>query len=214
MTGIFYELLQQHGGGTDTKITVSTESWPWRRKFSHRFCRDLNPRPFALFPWVPVLTAPHSPYGRSDTSLEQAGSKAIPSDPPYQTCPTPGWPMWCPQLEPLPWLRTERAGCTSLTVLSLWSKAERKKNKTKKLWSKAEKKKYTVDQITQTLISKQNHGNWWQNALSGPDPFFPSGHHASCYKMLIFNVANAVPLKKCTEVLLLKELAFSDLNWK
>ena len=24
----------------------STESWPWRRKFSWRSCRDLNPRPF------------------------------------------------------------------------------------------------------------------------------------------------------------------------
>ena len=28
------------------KITVSTESWPWRRKFSRRSCRDSNPRPF------------------------------------------------------------------------------------------------------------------------------------------------------------------------
>ena len=34
------------GGGMDTKIRVSTESWPWRRKFPHRSCRDLNPRPF------------------------------------------------------------------------------------------------------------------------------------------------------------------------
>ena len=61
---------------------------------------------------------------------------------------------------------------------------------------------------------KENHGNWWQNALSGPDPFFSSGHHASCYKMLIFNVENAVPLKKCVDVLPSKELAFWDLNWK
>ena len=29
--------------GTDTKIRVSTESWPWWRTFS---CRDLNPQPF------------------------------------------------------------------------------------------------------------------------------------------------------------------------
>ena len=34
------------GGGTDTEIRVSTESWPWRRKFSRRSCRDSNPRPF------------------------------------------------------------------------------------------------------------------------------------------------------------------------
>ena len=30
----------------DTKIRVTTESWPWRRKFSHRSCRDLNLWPF------------------------------------------------------------------------------------------------------------------------------------------------------------------------
>ena len=34
-------------GGTDTEIRVSTESRPWRRKFSRRSCRDLNPGPFS-----------------------------------------------------------------------------------------------------------------------------------------------------------------------
>ena len=34
------------GGGTDTEIRVSTESRPWRRKFSRRSSRDSNPRPF------------------------------------------------------------------------------------------------------------------------------------------------------------------------
>ena len=29
----------------DTKIRVSTESWPWRRKFAHSSCGDLNPGP-------------------------------------------------------------------------------------------------------------------------------------------------------------------------
>ena len=29
----------------DTEIRVSTESRPWRRKFSRRSCRDLNLRP-------------------------------------------------------------------------------------------------------------------------------------------------------------------------
>ena len=33
------------GGRTDTGIGVSTESWPWRRKFSHRSFRDSNPQP-------------------------------------------------------------------------------------------------------------------------------------------------------------------------
>ena len=33
-------------GGTDTEIRVSTESRPWRRKFSLRSCRDSNSRPF------------------------------------------------------------------------------------------------------------------------------------------------------------------------
>ena len=31
----------------DTEIKVSTESWPWRRKFSHHSCRNSNPRPFS-----------------------------------------------------------------------------------------------------------------------------------------------------------------------
>ena len=35
-------------GGADTEIRVSTESWPWRRKFSRRSCRDSNPRLFNL----------------------------------------------------------------------------------------------------------------------------------------------------------------------
>ena len=39
-------LLRHHGGGTDTEIRVSTESRPWRRKFSCRSSRDSNPRPF------------------------------------------------------------------------------------------------------------------------------------------------------------------------
>ena len=33
--------------GTVTEIRVSTESRPWRRKFSCRSCRDSNPRPFS-----------------------------------------------------------------------------------------------------------------------------------------------------------------------
>ena len=33
-------------GWMDTEIRVSTESWPWRRKFSRRSSRDSNPWPF------------------------------------------------------------------------------------------------------------------------------------------------------------------------
>ena len=33
-------------GWMDTEIRVSTESWPWRRKFSRPSSRDSNPRPF------------------------------------------------------------------------------------------------------------------------------------------------------------------------
>ena len=35
-------------GGTDTEISVSTESWLWRIKFSCLSCRDLNPGSFEL----------------------------------------------------------------------------------------------------------------------------------------------------------------------
>ena len=33
--------------GTDTKRRVSTENWPWRRKFSCRSCQESNLRPFS-----------------------------------------------------------------------------------------------------------------------------------------------------------------------
>ena len=46
MTGTPYVPPWQHGGGTDTEIRASTESRPWRRKFSRRSSRDSNPRPF------------------------------------------------------------------------------------------------------------------------------------------------------------------------
>ena len=34
-------------GGMETEIRVSTENWPWRRKFSRHSCRDLNPQLFS-----------------------------------------------------------------------------------------------------------------------------------------------------------------------
>ena len=40
------DFLRATGGETDTEIRVSTESRPWRRKFSRRSSRDSNPRPF------------------------------------------------------------------------------------------------------------------------------------------------------------------------
>ena len=57
----FYLLLQQHRGGTDTKIRVSTESWPWRRQFYHCSCRDSNPRPFDHKSGTLPLSHHHSP---------------------------------------------------------------------------------------------------------------------------------------------------------
>ena len=44
--GSFTCYCSNTGGGTDTKIRVSTESWPWRRKFSRCSSRDSNPRHF------------------------------------------------------------------------------------------------------------------------------------------------------------------------
>ena len=46
MTWIFYMPLWWPGGGIDTKMRISTESWPWRRKFSCCSCWDSNPQPF------------------------------------------------------------------------------------------------------------------------------------------------------------------------
>ena len=44
--GSFTCYCSNTGGGPDTKRRVSTESWPWRRKFSLRSCRVSNPLPF------------------------------------------------------------------------------------------------------------------------------------------------------------------------
>ena len=63
MTGIFYVLLRQHGGGTDIEIGVSTESWPsfsflasilpglesetfgsWIRRYTNELYRILRPQ--------------------------------------------------------------------------------------------------------------------------------------------------------------------------
>ena len=45
-SGFFTCYCGNTGGGTDTEVRVSTESRPWRRKFSRRSSRDSNPRPF------------------------------------------------------------------------------------------------------------------------------------------------------------------------
>ena len=50
-------------GGTDTEIRVSTESRPWRRKFSRRSSRDSNPRPLNLESGA-LTTELSSPPGR------------------------------------------------------------------------------------------------------------------------------------------------------
>ena len=80
-------------GGMDAEIRVSTESWPWRKQFSHHSCRDLNPQPFNhvfgtlttepfLFPsvccwcvcnthWPLTRTVPQLPTESVDTFKEQ-----------------------------------------------------------------------------------------------------------------------------------------------
>ena len=39
------------GGWTSTEIRVSTERWPWRRRFSRRSCRGLEPPNFRSRVW-------------------------------------------------------------------------------------------------------------------------------------------------------------------
>ena len=71
------------GGGTDTEIRVSTESWPWRRKFARRSCRDSIPRLFnhesgalttELFP-LPVLW--RSAQILTDDACKARGSRVL-----------------------------------------------------------------------------------------------------------------------------------------
>ena len=40
------DIVVTRGGGMDTEIRVSTESWHWRWKLFRRSCRDSNPGPF------------------------------------------------------------------------------------------------------------------------------------------------------------------------
>ena len=80
---------------------------------------------------------------------------------------------------------------------------ERKKNEAKK-----EKEKTTTLKQNRKKERKRKKIMETDGKMHCLVPFFPSGHHANCYKMLIFNVENAVPLKKCVDVLPLKELAF------
>ena len=46
----------------DTEIRVSTESWPWRRKFSYRSCLNLNLWPFDHESIALLLSSPCSPF--------------------------------------------------------------------------------------------------------------------------------------------------------
>ena len=50
--------LSSHG--TNSEIRVSTECWPWRRNFSCRNCRDLNPQPFDHESSALITKLPHS----------------------------------------------------------------------------------------------------------------------------------------------------------
>ena len=60
--GSFYVQLWSHRGGTNTEITVSAESWPWRIFLSCCFCQDLKQQPFdresgAPYHWA--IPVPH-----------------------------------------------------------------------------------------------------------------------------------------------------------
>ena len=71
----------------DTEIRVSTESRPWRRKFSHRSSRDSNPQPFNHE--SSTLTAELSPPPVSllcehlhvQDSLAETGKEAVLEEP-------------------------------------------------------------------------------------------------------------------------------------
>ena len=60
------------GGGTDTEIRVSTESWPWRIKFSCHSSRDSNPWPFDHEPGT--LTTELLPTPQNTFPVGQDGS--------------------------------------------------------------------------------------------------------------------------------------------
>ena len=47
--------------GMDTEVRVSTESWPWIRKFSRCLCWDSNLRPFDHESVAPLLSYPWFP---------------------------------------------------------------------------------------------------------------------------------------------------------
>ena len=74
----------RHGGGTDTEIRVSTESWPWRRKFSRRSCRDSNLRPSdhgsgALTTEITPHSPPPPPPGGGGGGLKHKVAGRFPS---------------------------------------------------------------------------------------------------------------------------------------
>ena len=94
MTGIFTDgyYCGNSWGGTDTKIRGSTESWPWRRKFSRCSCRDSNLRPFDH--WLITVRRRAGPTTTQCHVVSYpAGLSHSPADKPRQDFV---WPcQWC-----------------------------------------------------------------------------------------------------------------------
>ena len=83
------------GGGTDTEIRVSTESRPWRRKFSRRSSRDSNPRPYIYIASPSADTATSDNQRSPDVVADSSRELAVqsPRHTPFETwtgsTPTP-----------------------------------------------------------------------------------------------------------------------------
>ena len=73
------------GGGTDTEIRVSTESWLRRRKFSCCSCRDLNPWPFNHESGALTTELSHSPRRKhpTDETVDLPVQQAVQSFSPW-----------------------------------------------------------------------------------------------------------------------------------
>ena len=61
----------------DTDIRVSTESQPWRRKFSRRSCRDLNPGTFSHKSSALTTELSPSPMQRKGLTMKDQHSQSL-----------------------------------------------------------------------------------------------------------------------------------------
>ena len=75
-------------GGTDTVKRFSSESWPWRRKFLSRSCREMNPKSFdhesVILPLIypryfgcPALFRLHAASDQQESQKEDNGATVL-----------------------------------------------------------------------------------------------------------------------------------------